>query len=181
MAEQIYLWFEASEFYAALISIILNIMTSVLGVLPSVFITTANINFFGFGYGLFLSIIGEALGAIISFYLYRKGINKVKNKVVLKNKYLIRLEQTKGSEAFFLILALRILPFIPSGLLTLVSAGSKVGILNFSIASTLGKLPALSIEAYSINYILSGSWQGKIILGLLSIFILYLLIRKYRR
>jgi uncharacterized membrane protein YdjX (TVP38/TMEM64 family) len=170
-------WFESSGYYAIWLSILLNIIISVLGVIPSVFITAANISFFGFGYGLTLSILGEAFGAIISFYLYRKGINIVKHKVTYNNKYLNLLQQTKGGEAFLLILALRIFPFIPSGLVTLVSAGSKVGILNFAFASTIGKIPALIIEAYSIKQIMSWNLQGKVILGLLSIFILGLLIK----
>ncbi|MCM3571261.1 TVP38/TMEM64 family protein [Neobacillus mesonae] len=178
---QVLEWFENSGYFVFLLSIILNILISVLGILPSVFITAANISFFGFGYGLFLSILGEALGAIVSFYLYRKGINKLKNKVTMNNKYLDRLHQTKGGEAFLLIIALRILPFIPSGLVTLVSAGSKVGILNFSLASTLGKIPALLIEAYSIQQILSRSFQGKIILTISSIIVFCLLFKKNKR
>ena len=87
------------------------------------------------------------------------------------------MQQTHGIEAFILILALRFLPFIPSGVVTLVSAGSKVGVFNFSIASTLGKIPALVIEAYSIQQILHWSWQGKVILGVASVLMLGLLIK----
>ena len=66
MELQILQWFENSRIYAVWISIFLNIIISVLGIVPSVFITAANISFFGFKNGLFLSILGEALGAIIS-------------------------------------------------------------------------------------------------------------------
>ncbi|WP_186668838.1 TVP38/TMEM64 family protein [Sporosarcina sp. BP05] len=178
MVEEILQWFENSGLLAVWISIILNIIISVLGVIPSVFITVANISYFGFGKGLILSILGEVLGAIISFYLYRKGINKVKTKVIINNKYLNRLQQSKGMEAFSLILALRVFPFVPSGLVTLASAGSNVGMLNFSIASTLGKIPALFIEAYSTQQILKWSGQGKVIFGISSIIIISILIRK---
>lgn len=178
MVEEVLQWFENSGLLAVWISIILNIGISVLGFIPSVFITAANISFFGFEKGLILSILGEALGAIISLYLYRKGINKVKTKVSINNKYLNRLQQTKGMEAFLLILASRVFPFVPSGLVTLASAGSNVGMLNFSIASTLGKIPALVIEAYSTQQILNWSGQGKVILGISSIIIISLLIRK---
>ena len=84
-------------------------------------------------------------------------------------------------EAFTLIFALRIFPFIPSGLVTLVSASSQVGIWHYSIASTLGKTPALVIEAYSIYQILNWRFQGKVILGFASIFIIGLLIRNLRK
>ena len=181
METQVLYWFESSGLYAVWLSIILNIIISVLGVVPSFFITAANISFFGFENGLLLSVLGEAFGAIISYYLYRKGINKIRNKILIKNKYLNRLMQSKGIEAFLLILSLRIFPLMPSGLVTLVSASSKVGILNFSIASTFGKIPALVIEAYSIQQILNWNWQGKVILSLISLFILGLLFRKNRK
>jgi uncharacterized membrane protein YdjX (TVP38/TMEM64 family) len=170
--------FENSGLFAIFLSIIINIVISILGVVPSFFITAANISFFGFGNGLLISIMGEALGAILSFYLYRKGIRKVKTKVTINNKYLMKLEETDGVEAFIIVMALRVFPFIPSGLVTLISASSKVGILNFSIASTLGKIPALLIEAYSIQQILDWSWQGKVILGITSLLLLTFFINK---
>jgi uncharacterized membrane protein YdjX (TVP38/TMEM64 family) len=170
--------FENSGLFAIFLSIIINIVISILGVVPSFFITAANIGVFGFGDGLLISIMGEAFGAVIGFYLYRKGIKKVKTKVTINNKYLIKLEETDGIEAFILVIALRVFPFIPSGLVTLISAGSKVGILNFSIASTLGKIPALMIEAYSIQQILDWSWQGKVILGITSLLLLTFFINK---
>jgi len=178
MEAQVLQWFEVSGLYAVCLSILINIVVSILGFLPSFFITAANISFFGFSQGLLVSILGEAFGAIISFYLYRKGITKIQNKVTINNKYLSRLQQTKGMEAFTLIFALRIFPLIPSGLVTLVSASSKVGIWHFSIASTLGKIPALVIETYSIYQILNWGLQGKVILGAVSIVILVLIIRK---
>ena len=178
MEEQVIQIFEDIGLFAILISISFNILISVLGVVPSFFLTAANISFFGFGYGLLVSIIVEAFGAIISFYLYRIGLNKAKNKVAITNPYIEKLEQTEGITAFFLVLALRIAPFVPSGLITLISAGSRMGILSFSIASTLGKFPALLLEAYSVHAIMQWDWQGKLILGCISILILIYLYRR---
>jgi uncharacterized membrane protein YdjX (TVP38/TMEM64 family) len=67
---------DTSGLLAIFVSIIINIIISILGVVSSFFITAANIGFFGFGNGLLISITGEAIGAIISFYLYRKGLKK---------------------------------------------------------------------------------------------------------
>ena len=181
MESQIIQVFEGIGLFAVLLSIVLNIVISVLGVVPSFFLTAANISFFGFGQGLLISIAGEALGAIVSFYLYRKGIKKVTEKITVHNRWIDSLEQTGGITAFFLVLALRLAPFVPSGIITLVSAGSKMGILNFSSASTLGKIPALLIEAYSVQAVMQFGWQGKMILGLLSIFIIVFVYMKKRK
>ena len=182
METQIIHLFEGLGIFAILVSIVLNVVISVLGVVPSFFLTAANISFFGFGQGLLVSIAGEALGAIVSFYLYRKGIKKVTKKVTIQNRWIQNLKQTGGITAFFLVLALRLAPFVPSGIITLVSAGSKMGIINFSVASTLGKIPALLIEAYSVQTILQFDWQGKMLLAIMSVLIIiFIYWRKWRQ
>ncbi|MBM7692457.1 putative membrane protein YdjX (TVP38/TMEM64 family) [Peribacillus deserti] len=168
--------FSESGAFAYLISLALSIVVSILGVVPSVFITAANISYFGFAQGLYLSIAGEALGAVVSFYLYRKGIS---HTFSTKNKWIKKLQLTKGMEAFFLIIALRIFPFIPSGAVTLAGAASKIHTINFAVSSTIGKIPALLIEAYTVKQILVWDFQSKIVLGILSlIIILFLFIRR---
>jgi uncharacterized membrane protein YdjX (TVP38/TMEM64 family) len=59
------------------------------------------------------------------------------------------LLEAKGLEAFFLVLSLRLLPFVPSGVVTFVATIGKTPLLIFIIASSIGKIPALLLEAYS--------------------------------
>ncbi|MBN8192994.1 TVP38/TMEM64 family protein [Bacillus sp. NTK074B] len=171
-------WFNTLGIFAIALSILLNIIISVLGVLPSVVITAVNITFFGFEKGLAVSIAGEALGAIVSFYLYRKGIKKLFHHKEINNGLLTRLQNSQAVEAFCLIIAFRIFPFIPSGLVTLAAAISKVGIINYSIASTIGKMPALVIEAYSIQQVLVWNWKGKVLLSVCLVFFIWLIFNR---
>ncbi len=159
---------------AVMVSILLNIIIAVAGLIPSTFITAANIIFFGFQIGLVISIIGEAAGAIISFLLYRKGVKAFENRVdkPINNRFLEKLKNALGMEAIFLVLILRILPFIPSGLVTLAASISKMNVLHFAIASTLGKIPALIIEAYSVYQFLSWKFQYQIGVTIVAIAIL---------
>lgn len=149
---------------AVMVSILINIIIAVAGIIPSTFITAANIIFFGFQSGLVISIIGEAAGAIFSFLLYRKGIKAIENKVnkPINNRFIERLKSAKGLEAIILVLALRILPFVPSGLVTLAASISKMNLFHFAMASTIGKIPALLLEAYSVYYFLSWKFQYQI-------------------
>nr|WP_309136131.1 hypothetical protein [Mesobacillus foraminis] len=57
-----------------LISLLLNTLIAISGILPSAFLTAANILVLGFANGLLLSIAGEAIGAVVCFLLYRKGL-----------------------------------------------------------------------------------------------------------
>jgi uncharacterized membrane protein YdjX (TVP38/TMEM64 family) len=179
MSEVILEWFPENKLFIALISIVINVIISISGFLPSAFLTALNIAVFDFKLGLLVSIMGEAIGAIISFILYRKGLIKLSNKVQLNNKYLFKLKNAKGIEAILIVLTLRIVPFIPSGIVTLVAAYSKMGMYSFGIASTLGKVPSLFIEAYAVNHVLDLSlkWQITALLMLL-IFIGYVFWKK---
>ena len=76
MKEQIIALLHTYENGAYFISIAINILISILGIVPSVFLTAANLAVFGFWKGTLLSFAGEAIGAIISFVLYRKEMKE---------------------------------------------------------------------------------------------------------
>lgn len=181
MEQTVINFFIAYENYAFLISILLNIGVAVLGIVPSVFITGANLFFFGFVGGTLLSFLGEAIGAIIAFYLYRKGLRGASQTMLARYPKVQKLLKAEGKEAFYLILSFRLLPFIPSGLITFAAAIGKVSLLTFSLASSIGKLPALLIEAYSVYQVTRFGWQGKVLLALAAVYLLYIVWRKQKK
>lgn len=163
--------------FSVVISILVNILISIAGIIPSVFVTAANITVFGFQTGLIISFIGECIGALVSFWLYRKGIQTINFGSLYKNRLLVKLQKTKGWDAFLLIFMLRTFPFVPSGLVNIAAAISKTTILTFVIASSLGKIPSLIVEAYSVKQVLELSNNEKAILVIISliIFIVYII------
>ncbi|MBS4205051.1 TVP38/TMEM64 family protein [Lederbergia citrea] len=173
-------WLPQNPVLAVLISLSVNILIAISGILPSAAVTAGNIVFFGFKTGLLISIIGEAAGAIITFIIYRKGLSILISQNQVKNRLLKRLKNTQRLEAVFLVLFLRVLPFVPSGAVTLAAAFSKMGLLSFSIASTLGKIPSLFIEAYSVDRVLKLTieWQIGIVIVLIALVIGYKLWKK---
>jgi uncharacterized membrane protein YdjX (TVP38/TMEM64 family) len=132
--------------YAILISVIANIIVAILGVVPSVFITIANVLFFGYTKGFLISVLGEAIGAVVSFYLYRKGLKKVSNNMFDSNEKVQKLINAPRRQGMELIFAFRLFPYMPSGFVTYGAAISEIDALSFTIASTLGKIPSLLIE-----------------------------------
>ncbi|MGG0717189.1 VTT domain-containing protein [Robertmurraya massiliosenegalensis] len=162
----------------SIISILLNILIAIIGILPSTIITLGTVGVLGFNLGVVILIIGEAVGAIISFTLYRRGLRKLStypkfNK--FENRFLAKLKESDGVEAILIVVLLRVLPFVPSGIVTLTAAISKIGLLPFSIASTLGKIPAIILEAYSVIYFLNlgTQWQVLIAVVILLLFLFY--------
>jgi len=163
---------------ALLISICASIIVALLGVVPSVFITAANILFFGFWNGTFISFLGESLGAAVAFLLYRMGFKKRVEKGLQKYPRLKKLLYAENKEGFYLVFSLRLMPFVPSGLITFAAAVGKVSFPVFITASSLGKIPALLIEAYSVYEITRFGWQGKIMLAIIAAVLLYWITQK---
>jgi len=52
---------------------------------------------------------------------------------------------------------LRVLPFVPSGIVNIISAASGVSILLFLSASTLGKIPAMLLEVLAVHQFMQSS------------------------
>lgn len=173
MQEQLLDYFRTYEEQAVLLSILLNIVVAVAGVVPSIFITGANVAFFGFWPGMVISLAGEIFGANVSFYLYRKGFKRLSKNILGKHPKIKRLVYSDGMEAFCLILLLRILPFLPSGIVTFAAAVGQVSFGIFVAASTLGKIPALFIEAVSVYQLMRINIVGEAVIEAGLIIIIY--------
>jgi uncharacterized membrane protein YdjX (TVP38/TMEM64 family) len=163
---------------AIFLSLLASILIALAGVLPSFFVTAANILFFGFWPGTLISFLGEALGAVAAFILYRKGLKKTIDQQLKRFPKAMKLVEAENREAFFLILSLRLIPFVPSGLVTFAAAVGRVSLLTFIISSSLGKAPALLLEAYSVNQVTRFTLAGKLILLALAIGLLWYAIKK---
>lgn len=180
MENSLFEWLPSNPTLFGFISIVLNIIIAISGILPSTIVTVSTIGFFGSTLGLIILIVGEAIGAILSFVIYRKGVIKLSRNPKINdigNRYLYGLKNADGIRAFFMVLLLRIVPFVPSGAVTFTAAISKIGWLSFVFSSTLGKIPALFIETFSANYIIDiiAKWSKESFIFILLLFIWFLL------
>ncbi|MGI1805683.1 TVP38/TMEM64 family protein [Exiguobacterium sp. TDN 0502] len=159
MEQHVIQTFELFGPFAPFISVLVGVVVSVLGVLPSTFVTAANLVYFGLWMGTLLSFIGEVLGAGCAFLLYRRGLRYALRRPLPVR--FVRLQQKlqaqKGRKAFLTILLLRLLPFVPSGIVNIVSAASGVSVLLFLTASTLGKIPAMLLEVLAVHQFMQSS------------------------
>lgn len=172
-------WFPNNPILLGIISIMLNIFIAIIGILPSTIVTVSTVGYFGPTLGLIILITGEAIGAIFSFIIYRKGVIRLSRNTRInhiENKYLLFLKKADGINAFFGVILLRIIPFIPSGAVTIAASISKMGLYSFLFSSTLGKIPALFIEAFSVAYLinLGSKWSKQSIFFIALLFIIYL-------
>ena len=160
------------------ISLFVSIIIALLGVVPSIFVTGANIVFFGPIEGFLISLLGEVIGGIITFYLYRFGFKK-KVEGLAKYKMIENIIHSKGKKAGMLIFEARLLPFIPSGFVTLAAAISDVHIVPYTIATVLGKIPSIGLEAIvSYDLININDNYIRLFIVLFAIVLIWLTIKK---
>lgn len=179
--EEVLQLFNTYPQYAVLLSIGVNVLIAVLGIIPSVFLTAANVLFFGFWQGAAISFAGEAIGALLAFMLYRFGFKKKVQTNIERYPAVSRLLMAQGRQAFYSIVSLRLIPFIPSGIITFAAAVGKVTLPLFFVASSIGKMPALLLEAYAAYQVTQFNWQGKLILLLAGIYLLYLVFKPKKK
>lgn len=129
------------------ISLLISIVIALTGIIPSVFVTGANIIFFGPFYGFLISLMGETIGAHITFIVYRKGFKSGAEKLTHKYELVRRIVESKGRKTALLIFEGRLVPFIPSGFITLAASISSVNIYAFTLATLIGKIPSIALEA----------------------------------
>lgn len=95
--------FEEYSMYSIPISILISIIIALLGIVPSIFITGANIIFFGPILGFIISLLGEVIGGYITFIVYRLGLKNGIEQISSKHRLLNSIVESKGKRAGFLL------------------------------------------------------------------------------
>src|SRR4051812_29282948 len=95
--EQVLFLFQQHPQGAFVLSLCISIIVAVLGLVPSVFITAANLLFFGFWKGTLISFAGEAIGAAVAYVLYRYGFQNMSQKGLERFPKVARLLQAQGA------------------------------------------------------------------------------------
>ena len=141
-------WLSHFGIWAIIISILLNIFISIIGILPSVFLSSANAILFGLPLGFAISLCGETIGAFVTYCLYRKGITTLRKHKSIYGRWSIAFSNASPIRQFFLMLIARFTPVIPSGVITFVGAWTGMNLYSFMIATIIGKSPSIAAEVW---------------------------------
>lgn len=132
--------------WAILVSFLLDVFINAVGVLPTIFLSTANGVIFGLPIGVTISWVAESVGVIISFLLMRYFLRSTAEKVIEKSKNLQRLDEMSSENGLAAMALARTLPYFPSGILTALGAVSKMSLRDYCIATFIGKFPSTALE-----------------------------------
>ncbi|MFJ9496706.1 TVP38/TMEM64 family protein [Brevibacillus centrosporus] len=161
-------------------SIVLNIIISVAGVLPSIFLSGANAIVYGLVGGFFVSLTGEVLGATTAFLLYRYGLQK--SKGLKKLEKFSWIQHINGASRFrkgLAIVLLRMNPLIPSGVINLGAALTTISFADFLLATLVGKIPSMVFETFvGHDLVYLSENKSRLIISLLAGSLVFLLFWK---
>ncbi|GED34406.1 MULTISPECIES: TVP38/TMEM64 family protein [Brevibacillus] len=161
-------------------SIVLNIIISVAGVLPSIFLSGANAIVYGLVGGFFVSLTGEVLGATAAFLLYRYGLQK--SKGLKKLEKFSWIQHINGASRFrkgLAIVLLRMNPLIPSGVINLGAALTTISFADFLLATLVGKIPSMVFETFvGHDLVYLSENKSRLIISLLAGSLVFLLFWK---
>lgn len=142
-------WIRSWGVFAIIASLLINVLISVAGVLPSLFLSAANAVVFGLWGGFFISLAGEILGATVSFVLYRWGISRsAKLQKVREARWLKSLSGMSRGRRLLTLILLRVNPLLPSGVVNVGAAFSTIAFADFFLATMIGKTPSLVMETF---------------------------------
>lgn len=172
-------WLRSYGVWAILISLLINILISILGFVPSLFISGANAVVFGFIPGFFLSLAGETLGAAASFWLYRWGFGKLKQVKKESWGWLQRFNGSGRRRRAMILFIARLTPLIPSGVITFAAAISRMPFTDFFVITLLGKAPSIALETLvGHDLIRIDEHYPRLLISLFCLLLIYLLFRK---
>jgi uncharacterized membrane protein YdjX (TVP38/TMEM64 family) len=138
---------------------------------------------FGPALGTLLSVAGAGSGGTIAMLLARRALRPLLGPRTLT--VIARLEPKLQRDGFSYVLALRLLPVLPSWLISLAAGIAGVRLLPFMAASCLGMLPATIVYSWvgsglgdlladGRQPVLSALWTPSLLLPLLALALLAL-------
>jgi uncharacterized membrane protein YdjX (TVP38/TMEM64 family) len=140
--------FSELGYWAIPASLLLNGIIHVLGFIPSVFLTTVNVLIWGPWLGGLLSWLGEVIGSVAAFLLYRKGIQLAKVERHTHWRWMQTLNNLSPLRQWLALILARLTPFIPAGAVNLVGALTTVPLSVFFLSTAIGKLPSMALEVW---------------------------------
>lgn len=158
--------------YAAAISFLLMVFTSVAAPLPAFLITFSNAAIFGWWQGAILSWLSAMAGAWLCFTIARlagrDAVEKLTSKLAMES---VDVYFERYGEHTILIC--RLLPFVSFDFISYAAGLTSMKILPFLVATGIGQLPATLVYSY-VGGMLTGSVK-MVVTALLIIFALFTL------
>ncbi|WP_339271119.1 TVP38/TMEM64 family protein [Paenibacillus sp. FSL K6-1330] len=115
--------------------------------------------------------VGSTVASILMFMFIRYGYQEWGDRVLYRYNRLGKVTTMFERNAFLTILFTRLIPFIPSIVINVYAALSKVTFASYSIASALGKIPAMLLFSMVGDHLMTDPSHIIITIGVYGVFL----------
>ncbi|KMO85374.1 membrane protein [Megasphaera cerevisiae DSM 20462] len=141
---------------AVAISVFMIVLTNMTG-LPSIPFLTVNGVIFGLGPGILISWFGEVIGIEIGFVIMRTFLRNKAQKLIERNHLLGKLDTYSTVKNMMIS---RAVPYSPNVVFTALAAMSRISFRKHTMATLIGKVPAVVVEVWLGHDLLKWSKHG---------------------
>lgn len=147
----------------------LQVFQIVVSIIPGQALQFAAGYAYHFWLGYLYSIIGVALGTVVTYYLARL-LGKDALHVIFGEEKFSRFVQTINSKRSYIVLfVIFLIPGVPKDLFTYAAGVSEMRIIPFLLLSLIGRTPAMLGSIWMGSMVYKGSYTGPIVLGVVAI------------
>jgi uncharacterized membrane protein YdjX (TVP38/TMEM64 family) len=147
----------------------LQVFQIVVSIIPGQALQFAAGYAYHFWLGFLYSIIGVAMGTVVTFYLARL-LGKDALHVIFGEEKFSRFVRTINSKRSYIVLfVIFLIPGVPKDLFTYAAGVSEIRIVPFLLLSLIGRSPAMIGSIWMGSMINKGSYAGPIILGVVAV------------
>ncbi|MEC0203746.1 TVP38/TMEM64 family protein [Paenibacillus lautus] len=115
--------------------------------------------------------VGSTAASILMFMFIRYGYQEWGDRVLYRYNRLGKVTTMFERNAFLTILFTRLIPFIPSIVINVYAALSKVTFVSYSIASAVGKIPAMLLFSMVGDHLMTDPSHIIITIGVYGVFL----------
>jgi uncharacterized membrane protein YdjX (TVP38/TMEM64 family) len=162
-------WFHKSDHVAFVIT--MAIVMALFPVIPYPIVGGIIGAAYGPAIGGLITWIGSAAASIIMFLFVRYGYQDWGKRVLHKYNNIDKVTILFEKNAFLLILFARMIPVVPSIVVNIYSALSRVSFAAYAIASSVGKVPAMLLFALVGDSLLTEPGNMILAVGVYGIFL----------
>lgn len=143
--DELLIWFQQTE-HIALVILMATLM-ALFPVIPYPVVGGVIGAAFGPVLGAAVTWTGSAAASILMFLFIRYGYQEWGQRVLHRYSSVGRLTALFEKNAFLTVLFARLLPFIPSIIINIYAALSRVSFRSYALASAIGKIPSMLLFA----------------------------------
>lgn len=157
-----------------------QIIQIVICIIPGQWLQFAAGYMYGFWIGYILSLVGAALGTVLTYYIARLLGHDAMHLIFGEEKIHQMLHTLNSKKAVVLVFLIFLIPGVPKDLCNYVAGLSEMKLKRFMLVSLIGRSPGMMGSLLIGRYIMVGQYTGAVIVAVIAVvlFVLGIIFRK---